>query len=61
MWTEMGKRGETLQQRPVIPPCRDHPHSPFTKNMLATLSQLDPNLGADFVKKEQAVETNVKK
>jgi len=34
----MGKRGETLQQRPVIPPCRDHPHSPFTKNMLATLS-----------------------
>ena len=32
-----------------------------TMNMLATLSQLDPNLGADFVKKEQAVETNVKK
>ena len=32
-----------------------------TMNMLATLSQLDPNIGTDFVKKEQAVETNVKK
>ena len=30
-------------------------------NMITTLSQLDPSLGADFVKKEQAVETNVKK
>ena len=29
-------------------------------NMLATLSQLDPNLGADFVKKEQ-VDINAKK
>ena len=29
-------------------------------NMLATLNQLDPKLGADFVK-QQAVETNVKK
>ena len=29
-------------------------------NMLATLSQLDPSIGADFVKR-QAVETNVKK
>ncbi len=29
-------------------------------NMLATLSQLDPSIGADFVK-QQAVETNVKK
>ena len=30
-------------------------------NMITTLSQLDPSLGADFVKKEQAVETNAKK
>ena len=29
-------------------------------NMLATLNQLDSNIGADFVK-QQAVETNVKK
>ena len=29
-------------------------------NMLATVSQLDPNLGANFVK-QQAVETNAKK
>ena len=29
-------------------------------NMLATLNQLDPSIGADFVK-EQAVETNAKK
>ena len=29
-------------------------------NMLATLNQLDPKIGADFVK-QQAVETNVKK
>ena len=29
-------------------------------NMLATLSQLDPSIGADFVK-QQAVETNAKK
>ena len=29
-------------------------------NMLATLNQLDPSIGADFVKKEQA-ETNAKK
>ena len=30
-------------------------------NMIGTLNQLDPSIGADFVKKEQAVETNVKK
>ena len=29
-------------------------------NMLGTLNQLDPKIGADFVK-QQAVETNVKK
>ena len=29
-------------------------------NMLATLNQLDPQIGADFVK-QQAVETNAKK
>ena len=29
-------------------------------NMITTLSQLDPSLGADFVK-QQAVETNAKK
>jgi hypothetical protein len=29
-------------------------------NMLATLNQLDPKIGADFVK-QQAVETNAKK
>ena len=29
-------------------------------NMLATLHQLDPQIGADFVK-QQAVETNAKK
>ena len=29
-------------------------------NMLATLNQLDPSIGADFVK-QQAVETNAKK
>ena len=29
-------------------------------NMLATLNQLDPKIGADFVK-QQPVETNVKK
>ena len=29
-------------------------------NMIATLNQLDPSIGADFVKKEQA-ETNAKK
>ena len=28
---------------------------------LSTLNQLDKSIGADFVKKEQAVETNVKK
>ena len=30
-------------------------------NMITTLGQLDPSLGADFVKKEQVVETNAKK
>ena len=29
-------------------------------NMIATLNQLDPSIGADFVKKEQ-VDTNAKK
>ena len=29
-------------------------------NMLATLNQLDPQIGADFIK-QQAVETNAKK
>jgi len=29
-------------------------------NMIGTLNQLDPSIGADFVKKEQA-ETNAKK
>ena len=52
----------SLQLTDVMRYLMTRPYGEVVKlmNMLATLSQLDPSIGADFVKR-QAVETNVKK
>ena len=52
----------SLQLTDVMRYLMTRPYGEVVKlmNMLATLNQLDPKLGADFVK-QQAVETNVKK
>ena len=53
---------DSIQLQDIMRYLMSRPYAEVVKlmNMLGTLNQLDPNIGADFVKK-QTEETNAKK